>query len=409
MSNDSSPMSPEVTQEANLLKQLYFWSFIAFGFIAPFSGIFFKKILVDAQGEPDVIKIGAILTMAPIMGFIANLVAGIISDKTQKGRHIISMLCIVSFVTALFVGFSGSPIVMALSLSDRFIFLLITVLLYRFTMIPLNSLLDSEAMQFLSKHSDRSQYGSYRFYGTLGWAVATPIMGAILWKTGNYQYIFYVGAFAYLVFAYLGFKSSGNAEVAKVKISWKHIIKNWKFLIFLVFTFLAGVVENSTSTYMGYFFDDVMDTPLKIGLIFSFWTTLEIPVMKYSKQLINFLGNRGLIVLGLLLGAIKLVLFSLFTLETPFYLQLLAALIHGPAFAFLFLGTIDIVDRMAHNTLRATYMGTTSIARNTIAGVVGGSLGAILIQNYGGAQFMRIGAVAFLLLIPFFLIFVKSE
>lgn len=399
----------QVQAESNLIKQLYFWSFIAFGMISPFAGIFYKKVLVTASGEPDVLAIGNILFWAPLMGLVANSITGVLSDRFQKGRHIMSFLCIGAFFSALLVGFGGSDLVGSFSIQNRYLYMFAAVLIFRFLMMPLNALMDSEAMQFLNQHGDRSQYGTFRFWGTIGWAVATPIMGAILWKSGNYQLIFFVGSIGYLVFAYLGMKSSGRAKISKVKIPWRTIAEDWRFQLFLIFTFLAGVVENSTATYMGYFFDDVMDTPLKIGLIFSFWTTLEIPVMKYSKQLISLLGNRGLIILGLLLGAIKLQLFSMFTLETPFYLQLLAALIHGPAFAFLFLGTIDIVDRMAHEKMRATYMSTTAIARYTLSGAVGAKLGSVLIGEFGGAMFMRIGAGALLILIPIFMVMVRTE
>ncbi len=420
----------DVSDESRLLKKLYFWSFIAFGFVSPFSGIFLKKVLVDNNGETDVMKIGIILSAAPVMGLLANLIAGIISDKTQKGRHIISWLSLWTCGAALFVAFAGTQLVMSLSLSYRFIFLFVAILSYRFSMMPINALVDSELMQYLSDHSDRSQYGTYRFWGTIGWAVATPIMGLALtialsdlgtyqigvWnaidstsEAGSYATIFFLGALAYGYFGWLSLKARGSGVVKKIEVEWSHLMEDKTFLIFLVFAFLAGVVENSTSTYLGFFFDDVMDTPLKIGLIFSFWTTLEIPVMKYSKQLINKLGNRGLILLGLLLNSLKLILFSLFTLETPFYLQMLAALIHGPAFAFLFLGTIDTVDKLAHNTLRATYMSTTSIARYTLAAMVGSVLGAKLIELFGGAAFMQIGAVAFIILIPIFVFFVKTE
>jgi len=422
--------SKDSTKEAQLLKGLYFWSFIAFGFVAPFSGIFLKKVLVDSSGETDVMKIGIILSAAPIMGLLANLAAGVISDRTQKGRNIISWLSFATCITALLVAFSGTHLVMSLPLTYRFVFLFITVLAYRFSMMSINALVDSEVMQYLNKYSDRSQYGSYRFWGTIGWAVATPIMGAALaillsdlgtfqialWnlfdtscEALSYSIIFILGALAYLYFGWLSLKSTGSGVVKKIDVDWSYIKKDRTFRVFLIFAFLAGVIENSTSTYLGFFFDDVMDTPLKIGLIFSFWTTLEIPVMKYSKQLIKKLGNRGLIILGLLLNAFKLVCFSQFTLQTPFYLQMMAALIHGPAFAFLFLGTIDTVDKLAHDTLRATYMSTTSIARYTLAAMVGSVLGAKLIDLFGGATFMQIGATAFVILIPFFMILVKTE
>ena len=331
-------------KESSLLKELYFWSFIAFGAISPFAGIFYKKVLIDTNGNPDIIKIGLIFSFAPIAGLLSNLITSIISDKINGGKHIISWLSIMTFASAILVGLSGSSFFMQLPLNIRFTALFSTVFLYRFTMMPINALIDTETMRHLNKIGKREQYGTYRFWGTIGWAVITPIMGAILLLTNNYQTIFFVGALGYLVLAYLGTKTAEGSKIEKQKIDWSILKKDWRFLLFLVFIFLTGMVDSSTATYMGFFFDDVMNTPLKIGLMFSIWTTFEIPVMHFSKQLISIFTSKGLMIFGLILGALKLYLFSRFTLETPFVFQLLAALIHGPAFAFLYLGAIDIVD-----------------------------------------------------------------
>lgn len=403
-----SEFSKEELREAKLIKQLYFWSFIAFGAIAPFAGIFYKKVLVTPDGVPAIKMIGYIFTVAPLIGFIASIISGYLSDKLQRGREIIAFFSGAAALTAVAVGFAGSDSIMALPLGSRFAWLFITVLIYRFAMMPINALLDSETMQFLNTSSDRKHYGKYRIWGTIGWAVATALVGWILHETGNYSLLFYIGAIAYLIFGVLGLKSSGKAKVKKINIPWKDLFGDKPFLIFLSFAFLTGVVENSTSTYLGYFFDDVMDTPFKIGLIFCFWTTFEIPVMHYSGQLIKFFGNRGLILFGLLLSAVKLYLFSLFTTETPFYWEVGAALIHGPSFAFLFLGTIDIVDRLSPKSMKATYMSLITIARYTLAASFGGLIGSMLIDQFGGAQFMKIGAVAMIFMAIYFTLFIRK-
>lgn len=396
-------------KESSLLKQLYFWSFIAFGAISPFAGIFYKKVLIDPSGNPDVLKIGVIFSFAPIAGLLANLLSGIIADKTRNAKYVISWLSTISAVSAVLVTISGSSYFMNKPLEVRFIVLFTTVVLYRFSMMPINPLLDSETMQFLNKSGKQEEYGKFRFWGTIGWAVVTPIVGLVLAITENYQSIFIIGSIGYIVLAYLSTKTTTEIPPKKEKIQWSIIYKDWKYLIFLIFILLVGIIDSATSMYMGYFFDDVMNTPLKIGIMFSVWTTFEIPVMHYSKTLIKKLGSTGLITLGLLLGSLKLFLFSLFTKETPFAFQLFAALIHGPAFAFLFLGGIDIVDKMSHKTLRATYMGTSSIARYTLSGIIGSYLGAILIDKFGGGEFMRISSYLYVILIPLYFIFVKKH
>jgi MFS family permease len=74
----------------------------------------------------------------------------------------------------------------------------------------------------------------------------------------------------------------------------------------------------STGNGCGYFFDDVMKTPLEIGWILGTWTLFEIPVLLFSRRLIDRFGNRWLIVSGLLLSGLRLILFPFFTRETPY-------------------------------------------------------------------------------------------
>lgn len=409
MENSVEQKDESVQKEAVLLKQLYFWSFIAFGMIAPFSGIFYKKVLVGPDGEPAMAMIGNVLFWASALGMISNMISSVLSDKFRNGRGIISWLCVLAFFMAILVGSAGSDFLQSWSLGQKYTYLLVSVLLYRFTMMPMNSLLDAETMQFLQKNSDRALYGTYRIWGTIGWAVATFSMGAILNYFDNYQLIFYVGAFGYLVFALLGFRSGkSQTSIQRTKLPWNKLFHDGHFVAFLVFAFIAGLIESTTSQYTGIFFDNVM-SPLRIGIIFSVWVTFEIPVMHYSKQLIAKLGVRGIIVLGLIFTSVKLLMFSYFKPETSLWFQILAALIHGPGFGFLFLGMVNMADRLAQDSMKATYMGATNVARYTLASMIGSKLGAALIDMWGGALFMRVGAVSMAVLIPVFLLLVKEK
>jgi hypothetical protein len=49
-----------------------------------------------------------------------------------------------------------------------------------------------------------------------------------------------------------------------------------------------------------------------------------------------------------------LILYSFFTLETPYLWKLAASLLQGPGFGLTHIGIIDFVDRQAHAAMRAT-------------------------------------------------------
>jgi MFS family permease len=247
--------------------------------------------------------------------------------------------------------------------------------------------------------------------GTYGWSVSSILMGVLLFFFRHDPLIFYCAA---LAFAVLGFASWSGIEAkpaaAPIIIPWNHLKKDILFRWFLLFIFLHGVVTTSSFTYTGYFFDDVLKTPLEIGFILGTWTIFEIPVMMFSRELIDRFGNRWLIVSGLLLSGVRLLLFSFFTLETPFVWKWAAALLQGPGFGLSQLGIIDFVDRRAHPAMRATYLSITNVARMSLASALGGILGSVLIERWGGAFLMQFcGWVTIAMIVFFALLFRRYD
>ncbi len=179
--------------------------------------------------------------------------------------------------------------------------------------------------------------------------------------------------------------------------------------MFLLFIFCWGIVSNATFSYMGYFFDDVMENFLQMCIIFSTWTIFEIPVMIFSNKLLNKFGNRWVMTIGIIMNILRLFFFSLFTKETPFLYKFGAALIHGPAFGFTHIAMIDLVDRQAHKDMRATYMSIMTVVRMAVAASLGGLLGSFIIKNWGGSSLMKFSALANFGMMFFFLIFVKGH
>jgi len=406
----------EIKKEKRYLKALYFVMFLAFGSISPFAAIFFKRILTNPDGTPAIHLIGIIVASVPIVGFFANLIVGVFADKLGISRKLISFLSFFGAIIALVVGFCGTRTVVNLALEQKFVMLFFAVLAYNFVTISLNPLDDSETLQFLNKHSDRKKFGSFRIWGTYGWAVAALFMGILLTfavkysdQTGgvNYRFIYYSGAVAMLCLGILGQKAHSGIS-KKPKVSYKRIFRDSLFMRFLIFVFLEGIVMTSTDSYLGYFFDDVMKSPLQIGMVYCFWTTFEIPVLAYSHKLLRKFGSRKILIAGIFFIISELFLFSLFKLDTPFILKFLATLMHGLAFSLHYIGLMDYLDRYAHKDMRTAYLATMNIARTTLATVAGGAIGAVVIAHFGSSMLMRGGAVCMVFLAVFFLTFVKS-
>jgi PPP family 3-phenylpropionic acid transporter len=399
----------QIKKQSIYLRTLFFLFFICLGIGSPYFGIFYKHVIVNADGTPAIGAIGLIFFVMPLVSLIANIPAGILADTFRLGKHLITFFAFGVAFFACLIGLTGEDFARDWGLGGKFIFIFSMLFFLNCCLMPLSPMIDAEALLFLNRYSRREWYGAYRLWGTYGWSIATVLMGVLLFHFGSDSLIFYGTAIAFVILGLVSWSGiESRPSAAPIQIPWDHLKKDTLFQGFLIFIFLNGVVSNAAANYTGYFFDDVMKTPLEIGLIFGTWTLFEIPVMKYSRTLIDTLGNARLIMLGLLFNGLRLILFSFFTLETPYLWKLTASLLQGPGFGLTHIGVIDFVDRQAHPDMRATYMGIMNVARMSLASALGGIMGSWMIAQWGSAFLMQFCGVGLIALIFYFAFLVKK-
>ena len=74
-----------IQKQSAYLKTLFFLLFIGLGISSPFFGIFYKHVIVHADGTPAIGLIGLIFFVMPLVSLIANIPAGILADKFHSG------------------------------------------------------------------------------------------------------------------------------------------------------------------------------------------------------------------------------------------------------------------------------------------------------------------------------------
>jgi MFS family permease len=291
-----------VRKQSVYLKTLFFLFYVGLGISSPYFGIFYKHVVVGADGTPAIGLIGLIFFVMPLISLFANIPAGILADKFHSGKHLITLFCFGVALFSVLIGLTGEDFTHGWTANGKFVYIFILLFFLNCCFYPIMPMIDAETLLFLNRHFRREFYCAHRLWGTYGWSVSSILMGVLLFFYRYDPLIFYCAA---LAFAVLGFASWSGIEArpaaAPIIIPWNHLKKDILFRWFLLFIFLHGVVTASSFTYTGYFFDDVMKTPLEIGFILGTWTIFEIPVMMFSRKLIDRFGNRWLIVSGLLL------------------------------------------------------------------------------------------------------------
>ena len=173
-----------IKKQSAYLKTLFFLFFFALGAGSPYFGIFYKHVIVNADGTPAIGLIGLIFFVMPLVSLIANIPAGIVADKFHSGKHLITFLCFGVAFFAFLIGLTGGEFTRHWGLGGKFIFIFSMLIFLNCCLQPLFPMVDAEALLFLNRHSRREWYGTYRLWGTYGWSVATVLMGALLFHFG---------------------------------------------------------------------------------------------------------------------------------------------------------------------------------------------------------------------------------
>ncbi len=389
------------------IKLLYFMLFLAFGMSSPYSAIFYRHTLTRPDGTTDLNLIGLIYAAMPFVGLVTSMCAGVVADALRLGRRLITICCFGASVFSFAIAWGVGDLALHWSLAAKFSLLFALLAAMTVFNSPVGSLLDAETLRFLNTENRREDYGSHRLWGTLGWAVGTPIMGWLLMKfpPAIMFYAMSVGSFL------MGIASIGGVEATlkrtREPIQWNRLLKDKTFLLFLIFLFFYGMVMSATSNFFSYFFEDVMHSSFETGIIFCVWTFLEIPIMYWGAKLVSKFGPRKLLLAGLICGIVRYILFSFFTIDTPFVYKFLASLVHGPAFGLTFLGLMHFLDQRAHQTMKATYVSISSMVQGSFAASLGGWLGSVIMGSFGGRGMMLFSALTFAGLFVFILVFVK--
>jgi len=176
---------------------------------------------------------------------------------------------------------------------------------------------------FLNNHSRREYYGVYRLWGTYGWSVSTILMGVLLFLFRHDSLIFYGLALAFIL---VGSASRSGIGVETGGAPDHHPLEAPEErqslpVVPRLYVSHRGGFQRLVHLYRATFSMSHENT-LEIGFILGTWTIFEIPVMLFSRKLIDLFGNRWLIISGLLLNGVRLIVFSFFTAEMPFGLEM---------------------------------------------------------------------------------------
>jgi MFS family permease len=386
--------------------QLFF--FIATGAGLPFFSLYFKKVLVTGQNVPAYVLIGTIFFIQSTLGILSTPLAGFICDRFRIENRLLMLLSLVVALSAAILAVPGFGFGSPWPLQLRFFIILGGYILNGLFVKPVLPLIDTETLNVLHNRFESGLwYGRIRMFGSLGWVVGASLFGLILNRTGGLSYSIVGYGVGFLILALIA--SSGFREViTPVSIPWTHLKRDRMFKRFLIFVFFNGVGLLSSFTFTSFFMDDWGASYLIIGISIGLAAIPELPIMFFSKRIVESLGNRWMIVTGVLVETLKLAVFVYIARSGKIWLFLPVQMLHGVGYSLQHTGEIDLIDRQAHKHMRAMYQSLFHVCMY-MAAAVGNLLASFVLKKAGSAWLMGIDAALLLLSAVYFIVLVAGH
>ncbi len=382
--------------------------FIAYGAGIPFFSLYFKNVLVRPDGVPAHYLIGSVFFIQALLGILATPVAGFICDKFKIENRLLTVFSVFVVFAAAILSMPGFKFSMTWTLDRKYLFILIGFMINGLFVKPIIPLLDTETLNSLhSRFHSGIRYGQVRVFGSLGWLISASLFGWILQRTGQLNTIVFGYGSGFIILAFVA-AGGFHVGVKPERIPWEYLKQDRMYQRFLVFVFFQALGLLSAFIFTSYFMDDIQTSYLIIGASFGLAAIPEIPIMFYSKVIIEAMGNRWMIVVGTLVESVKLLLFVIIARTMVLWMLIPAQLLHGIGYSLQYTGMINLVDRQAHVNLRATYQSLFHLF-TLLAGAFGGLFGSFIIKKQSSSWLMGIDGVILFLSILYFLIRVRGH
>jgi PPP family 3-phenylpropionic acid transporter len=351
--------------------------FVAFGVVMPFLNVYFAQIGLNGR------QIGLISALLPAMTL---LIAPIVAAYADRRRQRVTILTVCSLLTVfIFIFFR---------FTENFLWLLLIMLIFAIVRSPVLPLADGLIARMASRN--RLNYGGMRLWGSVGFAMAAIIGGAI-WQRVGYLPMFAVGSLLFLPSAWLASTLEEGRPRPGAKSSSQSarlLLQDRGFVILLIATFFVGVSMGMGITYEGIYMDRLGGNELLIGLLLGIAAFSEMPIMQFSDRIRAKLGGIKTLLLAYGLFALAYLGYSW---ATAIWVPLIFAIAKGLGIGLYLTTTIRIVDERIPEEWSATAQSLMTASMMGVAILVATLLGGIVMDGWGVTAVFRLGSFSVIL------------
>ncbi|MHC4887152.1 MAG: MFS transporter, partial [Planctomycetota bacterium] len=136
-----------------------------------------------------------------------------------------------------------------------------------------------------------------------------------------------------------------------------------------------------------------------LGLVWGIGPLCEVPIILYSRKILNRIGVNALFTLGLIGVAVRLFGISL---ATSMWHIIPLQLLHALTFGAYHVGSVTFLSRIVPSHMNSSAQTVLAAFSAGLAGIAGGALGGYLADHFGYSELYTVFAgIAVVSLIPF--------
>lgn len=366
------------------LQMFYLTLFAGIGSLYPLLPLHLQKIGLTGT------KLGLLLASGPIAAMLVQPVWGILTDKFQAQRSILIIALLVS-------GTSGFMLQFATSYSTVMALFVVTTL-FQSAIVPI-----SDALSVAHMKSEGLDFGLVRLWGSIGFAVAVWVSGLLtqIWGPQMMFYL-YLAMFVVTLFLVRGLPRNQAVLTGRIGAGIKTLLKNPRYLLFVVASFMIFGPMNANNSYFSIFFSSIGGTVAGVGTAFLLFAGSEVPFMRISGAISQRFGITIILLFAAIMSTLRWYFYSMAPSGTwvlsLFFIQGLSIGLFLPVAANYIRSVAPAEVQVTAQSVYAAFgnaMGTT--VTSFIAGWMLDRYGIFHVYNYFAISSL-IGAVIFLIL-----------
>lgn len=331
-------------------------------------GILFPLLSVYLQQEVKLsgTQIGLLMSIGPIIMIIAQPLWGMVCDATQRSKVV---LIVAMMLTGLFaIGFL---------LTRSYPWLLGIMALLSFFQAALVPLSDSMTMSYVQKTT--GDYGRFRLWGSVGFAVAAYLMGMAAQRWGV-SVIFAAFAFMMGMGAWMAGFFPDERVTLKLNLreGLSRLLQDRRYILFLVAAFLIMGPIQANNAYFSLMIQSLGGTVAASGFGFLLAAGSEVPLMRGAQTWMKRYGILTVVLLAALAAGMRWVLYFM---EPPLWLVYASTFLQGLSTGLFIPAALAYVISITPRDVRLTAVALYTSMGNGLGNWFFTFLGGVMIDR----------------------------